>query len=775
MRFTTTQKISLALLLPAAGTVLALWLFYSYLATTAADSTFVNVAGRQRMLSQQILAQALSVHDGHAEHRPALGALIDEFARTLKILEQGGAVMGNVLPPAPAEIRPAIAAAEAIWLDQEPLLRRLADPALRAAASRRDLESLEAGIQRLTEASHDVVMTYEAHSQTLSAGMLRHLSLIAGFDLVLFGLGVAAARRYLAERRRSEEALRRSEADWRLTFDSITDLVSLHDKNYRIVRANKKMAEFFGTPAEALIGRHCYELFHGTHEPHANCPLSRTLATRKAEAQEIDDPHMGCPLQITTSPVFGRHGEIVAAVHVAKDITEQRRAEQRLQQLAHYDHLTQLPNRTLFFDRLTQALARAQRHRRVVAVLFLDLDRFKVINDTLGHDAGDRVLQAVAERLLGAVREGDTVARFGGDEFALALVDVAEECDVLQVADKLLRELGRPFGLDSRELFVTTSIGISLAPHDSIDAKTLMRNADAAMYRAKKLGKNNYQRYCPAQDATAPRRLTLETSLRHALDRQEFLLHYQPKVETNTGRICGVEALLRWQHPEMGLVPPLEFIPPLEETGLIVPVGAWVLQTACAQARAWQAAGLPPLRVAVNLSARQFRQGGLTDIIAAALRHSNLDARYLELELTETMLMEHADTTQTSLHDLSTMGIQLAIDDFGTGYSSLSYLTRFPIDALKIDRSFVRDITRDSDGAAIVQAVIAIARSLGLTVIAEGVETREQFEFLRRNRCDEIQGYYFSRPLTTDALAPLLREERNLAADMPQQQTPPAA
>lgn len=775
MQLTTTQKISLALLLPAAGAVLALGLFYSYLAASAADSAFVNVAGRQRMLSQQILAQALSTHDGHAEHRLTLSTLIDEFGRTLKILEQGGAVMGNVLPPAPAEIHPAIAVVEAIWLDQEPLLRRLTDPVSHPHLSRRDVASLEAGIQRLTETSHDVVMAYEAHSRTLSAAMLRNLALIAGFDLVLFGFGVTAARRYLAERRRSEEALRQSEADWRLTFDSITDLVSLHDKNYRIVRANKAMAEFFDQPAEALIGRHCYELFHGTREPHANCPLTRMLASRKTETQEIDDPHMGCPVQITTSPVFDGHGAVVAAVHVAKDITEQRRAEQRLQQLAHYDHLTQLPNRTLFLDRLTQALARAQWQRRVVAVLFLDLDRFKVINDTLGHDAGDRVLQAVAERLLGAVREGDTVARFGGDEFALALVDVAEERDVLQVADKLLHELSRPFGLDGRELFVTTSIGISLAPTDGTDAKTLMRNADAAMYRAKKLGKNNHQRYNPSLDATAPKRLALETSLRHALDRREFLLHYQPKVETNTSRVCGVEALLRWQHPEMGLIAPLEFIPLLEETGLIVPVGAWVLQTACAQAKAWQATGLPPLRVAVNLSARQFHQGALADTVTAALRDSGLDARWLELELTETLLMEHADTSLASLHTLSAAGIQLAIDDFGTGYSSLSYLTRFPIDALKIDRSFVRDITHDSDDAAIVQAVIAMARSLGLTVIAEGVETKEQLEFLRRNRCNEIQGYYFSRPLAADAFAQLLREERNLTAGMSSRRAPPAA
>jgi diguanylate cyclase (GGDEF)-like protein/PAS domain S-box-containing protein len=775
VRLTTTHKIGLALLLPTAGAALALWLFYAYLAATAADSAFVNVAGRQRMLAQQILAQALSARDGHAEHRPLLHALLGEFGNTLKTLEQGGTIMGSDLPPAPAAIHPAIAAVEAQWGELEPLLRRLTGSVSHPHLSLSDKAVLEAGVQRLTDASHAVVSAYETHSRTLSSGMLRNLALIAAFDMVLFGLGVTAARRYLAERRRSEEALRQSEADWRLTFDSITDLVSLHDRDFHIVRANRALAEFVGVTPEALVGRHCYELFHDAQEPHANCPLMRTLASRRTETQEIDEPHLGCPLQITTSPVFGVNGEVIAAVHVAKDITAQRRAEQRLQQLAHYDHLTHLPNRTLFFDRLTQALVHAQRHRRVVAVLFLDLDRFKVINDTLGHDTGDRLLQAVAERLRTAVREGDTVARFGGDEFALALVDVAEEHDVLQVADKLLHELGRPFGLDGRELFVTTSIGISLSPHDGTDAKTLMRHADAAMYRAKKLGRNNYQRYCPSQDAVTPRRLTLETSLRHALDQQEFLLHYQPKIETASGRVCGVEALLRWQHPEMGLIAPLEFVPLLEETGLIVPVGAWILQTACAQAKAWQLAGLVPIRVAVNLSARQFRERRLLDSVTAALRQGNLDARWLELELTETMLMEQADTTLTSLHDLSAMGIQIAIDDFGTGYSSLSYLTRFPIDTLKIDRSFVRDLTRDSDDAAIIQAIIVMARSLGLTVVAEGVESGEQFEFLRRNRCDEIQGYYFSRPLSTESLTLWLRETQKPASGTFPRRVPPAA
>ncbi len=763
MRLTTTHKVGLALLIPATGAVLALWLFYSFLIDTAADSAFINIAGRQRMLSQQLFAYTQMSHQfGHREDRQALRGLIDEFERSLTALEQGGEVLGRILPPAPREVQAAIASMRHLWLEQKPVLLKFTDPSIRAIELSREYAQVETIVSRLTEGSHNVVTAYEARNQALRARILHALIAITAFDLILLLAGIAGAKRYLAERKRSEEALRKSEKDWRLTFDSISDLVSVHDKDYRIVKANKAMADFFGLPAEALAGRRCYEVFHGTKEPVAHCPHARTLDTKQTEKQEIDDPRMGCPFLITTSPVFDEAGQVVASVHVAKDITEHRRTEQHLQHLAHYDQLTQLPNRTLFLDRLAQALTRANWHQRIVAMLFLDLDRFKVINDTLGHDTGDLLLQAVAGRLLKAVREGDTVARFGGDEFVIALVDVADEQDVYLITEKLLRELGRPFVIHDRELFVTTSIGISLYPHDGTDTSVLIRNADAAMYHAKELGKNNYQRYSPILHAGSPKRLELETSLRHALDRQEFRLHYQPKIDVITGRLRGMEALLRWQHPEIGLIAPLEFIPLLEETGLIVEVGAWVLQTACVQARAWQEAGFPDLCVAVNLSARQFTQHNLSETVVKALRASGLQPRCLELELTESILIEHSETTLAALRELSGMGIQLAIDDFGTGYSSLSYLTRFPIDTLKVDRSFVHDIATDPDDAAIVQAVIVMAHSLGLTVVAEGVETKDQLDFLRRNRCDEIQGYYFSRPLASEAFALLLEEYRRL-------------
>ncbi|MEK7207887.1 MAG: EAL domain-containing protein, partial [Pseudomonadota bacterium] len=398
-------------------------------------------------------------------------------------------------------------------------------------------------------------------------------------------------------------------------------------------------------------------------------------------------------------------------------VIERQRAEDRLQHLAHHDHLTGLPNRVLITDRLGQALARARYHKRAAAVFCLDLDRFSVINDTLGHDTGDLLLKAVAQRLVGVVRNDDTVARLGGDEFAILLVDMASEHDVPRIAQTVLEVLGRPFVIDGRELFITSSIGISLYPGDGDDAQTLMKHADVAIHRAKDRGKNNFHLYSPAMDAQAAKRLTLETQLRRAVEREEFILHYQPKLSLNTGRISGMEALARWQHPELGLVPPADFIPLLEETGLIVPVGEWVLHSACAQNLAWQRAGLPPMRVAVNLSTLQFKRQNMAKVVAQVLQQTGLEPKWLELEITESILAEQEEMVAAVLNELDAMDVRITIDDFGTGYSSLSYLKRFPIRVLKIDRSFVRDLTTDSGDAAITSAVIAMAHSLKISAI----------------------------------------------------------
>jgi diguanylate cyclase (GGDEF)-like protein/PAS domain S-box-containing protein len=448
-----------------------------------------------------------------------------------------------------------------------------------------------------------------------------------------------------------------------------------------------------------------------------------------------------------TPPVF---------VAIIQDITERMQARERLQYLAQHDALTELPNRLLLLDRLKQSLARARWQQRLVGVLFIDLDRFKTINDTLGHEAGDRLLQQLGDRFSRCVREGDTVARFGGDEFVILLDDVASGKDVGMVAQKVLDTLAAPFAIDDQNLYISASIGVSLFPGDGEDTGTLLKNADVAMYRAKELGKNTYQFYSADMTARAFERLSLETSLRHALERNEFVLHYQPQIVVDSGEIIGVEALIRWQHPDFGLVAPAEFIPLLEETGLILPVGEWVLQNACQQLHAWHADGWHKLRMAVNLSPRQVQAPGLAAMIARALEIFHGDPGWLELEITESLLVKHATATLEALKAVRALGVRLAVDDFGTGYSALAYLRRFPIDTLKIDRSFVHDIPGDPDDSAITTAIVAMAQSLRLEAVAEGVENEAQRDFLRSRGCRLMQGFLYSRPLPADEITKLL-------------------
>ena len=445
------------------------------------------------------------------------------------------------------------------------------------------------------------------------------------------------------------------------------------------------------------------------------------------------------------------------------EIAERVQVQDRLHHIAHHDALTGLPNRIFFVERLKQVLSRAQWHKRSVAVLFFDLDRFKLVNDTLGHEAGDQLLRMATERLLTCLRDGDTLARFGGDEFAAFLDDIASPDDVAPIMREFLHVLALPFMIDDHEFFISGSIGISLYPHDGGDTKTLMKNADTAMYRAKQHGGNSYQFYRLDMNAHALQRLELETSLRYAVERQEFVLHYQPQFDLNNGGIVGFEALLRWQRPEKKLVLPLEFISVLEETGLIMSVGEWVLHAACAQHQAWCATTLPSsLRMAVNISGRQFDNNNLVESIRRLQQSCHMDPMSLEFEITESILIKNTQPAMEILQEISALGVRFAVDDFGTGYSSLSHLKRFPIDLLKIDKTFVQDITRNIDDAAIVSAIITMAHSLGIKILAEGVETREQFEFLQAQGCDFAQGYYFGPPQPGEEITRLLEENRLL-------------
>jgi len=441
-------------------------------------------------------------------------------------------------------------------------------------------------------------------------------------------------------------------------------------------------------------------------------------------------------------------------------LQQRKRSDERVSHMAFHDDLTKLPNRLMLSQRLDQSLSRHRRAGTALAILFMDLDRFKVINDSLGHEMGDVLLRQVADRLRTQSREGDTVARMGGDEFVVLIESYESLTDVSTRAQRLVEQLSAPYALGGNDCHVTVSIGISVFPTDGSDSQALLKAGDVAMYRAKDTGRNNYLYYSPSMNVHTVERLALESDLRHALERNEFILHYQPKVEIATGLISGIEALLRWRHPRRGLVPPLDFIPLAEETGLIVPIGEWVLATACARTKIWQDQGFPNLDVAVNLSARQFSDPMLLPNLTRIIRASGLDPSSLELEITESLVMSHGANAVAVLERLKSIGVHIAIDDFGTGYSSLAYLKRFPIDTLKVDRSFIRDITADSGDRKITRAIIAMAHSLKLKVVAEGVETEDQLKFLQSQHCDAVQGYLLHRPLPEAEVAGVLELDR---------------
>jgi diguanylate cyclase (GGDEF)-like protein/PAS domain S-box-containing protein len=473
------------------------------------------------------------------------------------------------------------------------------------------------------------------------------------------------------------------------------------------------------------------------------------------------------PQWTNINAVKNERGKTTHFVSVFRDISVIKQAEHRLQYLATHDALTDLPNRILFQDRLDHSLAQAHRRGGQMAVMFLDLDRFKVINDTLGHPTGDQVLREVAGRLAACMRDSDTVARIGGDEFTVLLENISQAQEVIPVATKLLEAVSQPLRFGGQEFILACSIGISLYPEDGKDASTLLKHADRALYRAKRDGKHNYRFFMPGLDAEARERLAMENSLHHALERNELRLYYQPQVDLHSGRVVGVEALLRWQHPEMGLISSNQIIPLAEETGQIIPIGEWVLQTVCEQNKIWQAEGYSslPVSVAMNLSPPQYQAEDLLEMVNRVLEETGLPPDLLELEVTEGILIRDPEKAAGILARLKGLGVGLAIDDFGTGYSSLSYLSRFPINTIKIDPSFVSNLPGDTNSAAIVIAIISLAHVLGVKVVAEGVETKEQLHFLWSKSCDQMQGFYFCPPVTADEITKLLQTRRHLTIE----------
>lgn len=559
--------------------------------------------------------------------------------------------------------------------------------------------------------------------------------------------------RDITERKRHENELRKlSQA-----VEQSPAAVVLTNPQGQIEYANPKFSQITGYSLEEVLGKNSRFLKSGETSSEDYSNLWETITSGREWHGEFHNRRKDGTLfweQASISPVRNNTGEISHFLAIKEDITERKRYEEQLQHLATHDDLTGLANRALMQDRLEQSILFAKRSGRLVAILLLDLDRFKIINDSLGHSFGDSLLKIIADRLRESVRGADTVARLGGDEFVILLAEVASEEDVGKVAKKILDNITTPFQIEDREITITASLGISIYPQDGEDEETLIRNADIAMYRAKEEG-NSFRLYAPEMNLVVHEVMEMETDLRRAIERNELLLHYQPKICIQTGKITGAEALLRWEHPVRGMIMPGIFIPLAEETGLIQSIGEWVLQNICLQIKGWQAQGLPVVPIAANLSARQFRQDDLGTTVQAILQETGLP-HLLELELTESMIMRDPQSAAATMQQLNMLGVSLALDDFGTGYSSLNYLRRFPVDCLKIDRSFISDVADDASAAAVATSIVAIAHSLGLQAVAEGVETKEQLAFLYECGCDSYQGYLFSAPLPQDGFTELL-------------------
>ena len=625
-----------------------------------------------------------------------------------------------------------------------------------------DSAKIEELVSRLSIINSALTPQAERFSYTLGQASRFAYGLFQGLlvtaSCVLLGIGILITRRTFAQRGILIELVRDSEAQQREILQNAPfPIVLMQHDGRNIIYANRLASEKLGIHQLSWVAGNEDKFYVNNRDREILLArLQRDETVRDFEIQMRDAA--GKDFWALVSAHFIHFGGQACILAGLNDITERKLMQDHINHIAYHDELTALPNRMMFSERLSHALERARRKKQQLAVLFMDLDRFKIINDTLGHESGDMVLRQMAERLSGELRKSDTVARLGGDEFVVLIEDLPEKGYVDKVAEKLLAAASRPFSLNLQQFNLSGSIGISIYPADGDDPPALLKNADVAMYAAKRQGKNNFQYYSAKADVHSIEQLEIESGLRPALERHEFFLEYQPIVDAADSRIVCVEALLRWKHPVKGVIPPLKFIPLAEETGLIVPIGEWVLQAACSQLRDWSDSRIAHVRMAVNLSARQFNDARLLHRIRRAIESSGIDPSRLEIEITESMVMGNAENAIRIFRELKAMGVRLAIDDFGTGYSSLAYLRKFPIDSIKIDRSFVQEIPQDKGNMEIVRAVMAMAHNLNLKVTAEGVETEAQLDFLREYHCDHLQGYYFSRPVKHADFSALIRE-----------------
>jgi diguanylate cyclase (GGDEF)-like protein len=711
-------------------------------AATAAALELVNTYEAQVVRALREIDQTLKVVKYAYEAKGAGAALADLNARALlppellfvvSIVNTDGVVLASTRPAdAPAMTEPGFVqrlSSDTLWIDQPRRASPSGEWTLQFGRALNAADSSVAGA---------VVVAVDASY------------FVSGYDPAVLGhkglLGLLGTDGVFRVRRTGDTVTAGEAVDYATAVpgaDQHDPTVSLVDNGRDGIRRYTGAQQLYAFPLAVIAGLSEDE---------------QLAATRRDAQIYLWRAGVGSGLFILLATILGRMSWQLSRARVRENEAKLTHAL-RVEYLAYHDGLTALPNRSLFNKLLSQAVSQAQRYDKQLAVAFIDLDRFKQINDTLGHEAGDQLLKEVANRLRACLRESDTVARLGGDEFVVLLTELEEEKYAATVAEKLITTIAKPFVLLGQEFRVTASIGISTYPRDGSDEQTLTKNADIAMYQAKEDGKNNFQFYSAKLNANSLERLSLESSLRHALERQEFRLYYQAKRDMATAQITGMEALLRWQHPDLGMVTPMQFIPVAEETGLIVPIGKWVLHTACLQNVAWHKQGLPRLKIAVNLTARQFADEHLLRDIASILKSTGMEAGLLELEIHESLLIHDIEKTLRILTDLKVMGVKLAIDDFGTGYSSLATLQRFPLDTIKIDRSYIRDMTTRGENSNLAEAIIAMGKSLSLTVVAQGVETREQAEFLRQHACDEVQGFYFNKPMPTHQFTELLRAQ----------------